>query len=108
MYVIPSTKSQFRAEIVTQDPAIDGVPKPTRRVSFSISPEGTHKIASLLESRALWAERTGRSGECTDQPVVTLDVVWKGQRRLAVRLSCASSDLTGSLIEAALSQAEKR
>ncbi|HEY1928285.1 MAG TPA: hypothetical protein VGG92_12540 [Caulobacteraceae bacterium] len=108
MYVLPSGGSQFRGEIVSQDAIYEGRPKPkTQRADFSISPEASRRIASILENQMLWAERNGRSGGCTDQPIAVLEIVWKGKRRAAVRVACAPPDLTGSLIDTALYQAHK-
>jgi hypothetical protein len=107
MYLVPSGSS-FRAEVVTQDPAFDGLPKPIRRIKFDVGREASRKIASLLNSSALWIEEDGLSARCTDQPAVTFEAAWGSKRRGAVRLDCAGSDLTGSLISVALSQANKR
>lgn len=110
IYLIPVGADLFRAEIATQDRSFQGPPKPARRVTFDVGPEVSRKIASLLSSPALWKEPPGLAASCTDQPAVALRAVWKGKKREAVRLAlvCTPHDLTRTLIETALSLADKR
>lgn len=108
MYITPSIGGGFRAEVVDQERAFVGAPKLPRHKFITIAPETSRKIASLLNAKAMWKEPEGRSGGCTDQPVLALEVVWKGMKRNAVRLACAPSDLTGSLIEIGVAQADER
>ena len=110
IYLVPAGAGLFRAEMVTQDRTFQGPTKPARRVTFDVSPEASRKIAALLANPALWKEPVGLAASCTDQPVVTLNAGWKGKKREAVRLAlvCTPQDLTRTLIETALAQADKR
>lgn len=108
IYLMPTGSGQFRAEIVAQDATTRRMPKPKiRRSAYSLSPASSRKIESLLNNSALWAEKDGRSGECTDQPIAVLEVGWQGKRKASVRMACAPSDLVGSLIDATLSDANR-
>jgi len=110
IYLMPAGADLFRAEIVTKDRSFQGPSKPARRVTFDVGPEASRKIVSLLSSPTLWKEPLGLAASCTDQPAVALGAVWKGKKRETVRLAlvCTPHDLTRTLIETVLAQADKR